>query len=88
MKELRKLVARVDKDHWILLSQNLSSDEWTFLIWGTYPLSGNFGAVSEPEAKERAQSAAQEHLQQHGLRRGLADSPELTWRLAVRYIAA
>ena len=88
MKELRKLVARVDKDHWILLSQNLSGDEWTFLIWGTYPLSGNLSAVSELEAKARAQSAAQEHLQQHGLRRGPANPPELNWRVAVRYIAA
>jgi hypothetical protein len=88
MKEFQKLIARVDKDHWILLSQSLGGDEWTFLISGTYPLIGNFGAVSESEAKKRALSAAQEHLQKYGLKRGLADAPKLFWRVAVRYIAA
>ncbi len=88
MKEFQELIARVDKNHWILLSQSLNSDDWTFVIWGTYQLVGNLGAVNEPEAKRGALSAAQEHLGRHGLRLHLADPLELSWRVALRYTAA
>jgi hypothetical protein len=88
MREFKELVARIDKDHWILLSQSLNSDDWSFVLWGTHPLIGNLGAVSEPEAKTGAFSAALEHLGKHGLKLHLADSAELSWRVALRYVAA
>jgi hypothetical protein len=88
MQEFHKLVARIDPDHWILLSPTVRGDEWTFLIWGTYPLTGKIGSVSESEAKIRALSTAREHLEKHGLKDGLAEAQELPWRVAVRYEAA
>jgi hypothetical protein len=85
--ELQKLVAKVGHGHWMLLTQGLGGD-WTFLIWGRYPLSGNLGPVNEDEAKEKALFVAKEHLKQYGLLSELADLCELSWRVAVRYIAA
>ena len=88
MQEIQKLIARIDQDHWILLSHDLGGDQWTFLIWGTYSFSGSFVAVNEADAKKRARCAAREHLQKHGVNTSLADAPELSWQVAVRYIAA
>ena len=88
MREFKELIARVDKDHWILLRQSLSSDDWTFVLWGPHPLTGNLGAVNEPEAKAGAVAAALEHLGQHGFKLHLTDLAEFSWRVALRYIAA
>lgn len=86
MKELETLIARAGRSHWVLLSESVGG--WTFLIWGKYPLGGDFGKVSASEAKKAALSAAKEHLGRHGLERELTHVSELPWRVAVRYTAA
>jgi hypothetical protein len=83
MRYLEKLIAKIETEHWILLSQN-SGGDWTFEIWGTYPLSGSLGLVSEQAAKKLALTVAKQHLEQHGLRNELTGLSDLSWRVAVR----
>ena len=86
MKQLETLAARVGENHWLCLSEGF--DGWTFLIWGKYPLSKDFGKISKTEATEAASTAAKEHFGKHGLEREVAEMSELSWRVAVRYTAA
>ena len=83
MTDLQTFVAPCG-GHWIHLRQ--SFDGWNFELWGRYPFSRDFAAMSEQQAKESASMLAAEHLFAHGV--DIAGDAYLSWRLAVRYTAA
>jgi hypothetical protein len=83
VKYLETLIARIETGHWLLLSQQPEGN-WTFEIWGTYPLAGSFGATSDEAAQELLFCIAKPHLEQHGVSVDLTDVADLSWRVAVR----
>ncbi len=87
MKYLEKQIAKIEDSHWIIVTRDLSGD-WTFAIWGPYPLSGSFGLTNERHAKEQAFSIATGHLSQYGLQIAAEDVSELRWRVSVRQMVA
>ena len=86
MMDLVTFVARVGNSHWALLRQGFEG--WTLQISGQHPLKRIFGRMSEPQAKQAAATAVREHVKRRGPERELAYVSELSWRIAVRYIAA
>jgi len=87
MKCLEKQIAKIEKSHWILLTRDFWGD-WTFSIWGTYPLSRSLGLISERDAKKQAFFAAKQHLVTYGLQIEADDVSELCWSVAIRQMVA
>jgi hypothetical protein len=81
MKSAKTIIAKIETGHWLLLERDFRGD-CTFEIWGVHPLRGRLGPAGEQVVKERACSAAQQHLDNHGLSSGF-DERELSWRVAV-----
>jgi hypothetical protein len=87
MKQLRKLVTKIDPRHWILLSQDFSGN-WSFLVGDAQPLDGLLGRLNEEEAKAQALSAAEEHWRRDGFWIDRRAVPSASWHVAVRCIVA
>ena len=83
MRCLQRFCAKVEPSHWVVLNEDVAG-YWSFVIWGGHPLSGRFSAEREQDAKEKALTAAREHLQEHGLQSNLTGASEPVWRVAVR----
>lgn len=81
------LITEVAANHWLLLSRDPRGN-WSFLLWGGYPLSESLGQMSEHSAKERALLAAKQHLQKHGLQSDTEDVTGTRWKVAMHCIAA
>jgi len=80
MHRLREYIARIDRTHWILLSQSLKGN-WAFLIWGAEPLSGNLDQVDEQTAKVQVASVAERHFAQDEANL-VPDVQQLQWQVA------
>src|SRR5262245_18995596 len=84
MKYHETLSAKITNDYWIVLDRNLGGN-WSFLLWGKTPLSGDLGTLTEDQAKQQVLSIARLHLERLGLSYALTD---VTWRVAVRQMVA
>ncbi len=82
MKSAKKIIAKIEPEHWLLLECSFEGD-WTFEIWGVHPLSLRIGPVGEQTAKQQALRAGRQHLENYGLSSALLQASEVSWRVAV-----
>lgn len=81
------LITQVAANHWILLSQD-SKGNWSFLLWGDYPLNENLGQMSELSAEGHALLVSRKHLRKQGLQISEANAVANQWKIAMHCTAA
>jgi hypothetical protein len=81
------LITQVAANHWILLSQD-STGNWSFLLWGDYPLNENLGRMSELSAEGHALSVSRKHLRKQGCKFSEANAVGSQWKIAMHCSAA